>query len=50
MSEWQQYDHHDTLVCQLSDKQQAELIEAWQQSGSFDEVIVEAQQTQGIAQ
>ena len=52
--EWQQFDHHDTKQCLLSDKQQAELIERWQQHSdklqSFDDVIVEAQQVQGVAQ
>lgn len=27
-----------------------EPISAWQQSGSFDDVIIEARQTQGVAQ
>lgn len=48
-----QYSHHDTQRCILSDKQQAELIEQWQQHSdklqSFDDVIVEAQQAQGVS-
>ena len=48
--QWQQFDHHDTQQCKLSDDEQKALIKAWQQSGSFkpsfDDVIIEAQQTQ----
>ena len=48
--QWAQFDHHDTKQCLLSDDESATLIEAWQQSGSFkpsfDDVIIEAQQTQ----
>jgi len=44
--QWAQFDHHDTKQCLLSDDEAATLIEAWQQSGSFDDVIIEAQQTQ----
>lgn len=44
--QWAQFDHHDTKQCLLSDGEQRALIKAWQQSGSFDDVIVEAQQTQ----
>ena len=48
---YSQYSHHDTTRCLLSDKQQAELIERWQQHSdklqSFDDVIIEAQQAQG---
>ena len=45
--EWQQFDHHDTLAWKLTDDEERELIQAWQQSESFDDVIVEAQQAQG---
>ena len=48
--QWQQFDHHDTKQCLLSDDEQRALISAWQQSDSFDDVIIEAQQTQGVAQ
>lgn len=52
--EWRQFDHHDTKRCLLSDKQQVELIEAWQQNSdklqSFDDVIVEAQKSMNIKQ
>lgn len=44
--QWAQFDRHDTKQHTLTDDQERELIEAWQQSGSFDDVIVEAQQTQ----
>ena len=44
--QWTQFDHHDTKQCLLSDDEQKALIKAWQQSGSFDDVIIEAQQTQ----
>ena len=44
--QWQQFDHHDTKQCLLSDDEQRALISAWQQSDSFDDVIIEAQQTQ----
>ena len=53
MNEWQ-HDQHDTAHCQLTELQQAELIEQWQQSESFkpsfDDVIAEAQQTMNIRQ
>lgn len=39
--QWQQFDHHDTKQCLLSDGEQTALIKAWQQSGSFDETINE---------
>lgn len=45
-NEWQQFDHHDTQQCKLSDDEQKALIKAWQQSGSFEDTIKEAQQTQ----
>ena len=49
-----QYSHHDTTRCLLSDKQQAELIERWQKYSdklqSFDDVIIEAQQTMNVRQ
>jgi len=41
--QWAQFDHHDTKQCLLSDDEAATLIEAWQQSGSFDDVIAEIQ-------
>ena len=47
--EWQQFDHHDTKQCLLTDDEERKLIQAWQQSESFDDVIVEAQQAQGVA-
>ena len=37
--QWQQFDHHDTLTFKLTNDQQRELIEAWQQSESFDDVV-----------
>lgn len=48
--QWQQFDHHDTLTFKLTDDEQRKLISAWQQSESFDDAIVEAQQAQGVAQ
>ena len=48
--QWAQYDHHDTKQHALTNEQEKQLIAAWQQSESFDEVIIEAQQTQGVAQ
>ena len=52
--QWAQFDHHSEKQCLLSDDEQTALIKAWQQSGSFkpsfDDVIIEAQQTQGVAQ
>ena len=48
--QWQQFDHHDTLSFKLTDDEERKLINAWQQSESFDDVIVEAQQAQGVAQ
>ena len=48
--QWQQFDHHDTLSFKLTDDEERELIESWQQSGSFDDVIIEAQQTQNVRQ
>lgn len=44
--QWAQFDHHDTKQCLLSDDEQRVLISAWQQSESFDDVIIEVQQTQ----
>ena len=44
--QWAQFDHHDTKQCLLSDDEQTALIKARQQSGGFDDVIIEAQQTQ----
>ena len=41
--QWQQFDHHDTKQCLLSDDEQTALIKAWQQSGSFEDVITEMQ-------
>ena len=41
--QWQQFDHHDTQQCLLSDDEQKALIKAWQQSGSFEDVIAEIQ-------
>ncbi len=46
--QWQQFDHHDTQQCKMTDIEQTALIKAWQQSESFDDVIIEAQQTQNI--
>ena len=40
-SEWQQFDHHDTKQCLLSDGEQTALIKAWQQSESFEDTIEE---------
>lgn len=48
--QWAQFDHHDTKQCLLSDDEQRALISAWQQSESFDDVIIEAQQTQNVRQ
>ena len=48
--QWAQFDHHDTKRHTLTNEQEKQLIAAWQQSESFDEVIIEAQQTQGVAQ
>ena len=48
--QWQQFDHHDTKQRLLSDDEERELIQAWQQSESFDDVIIEAQQAEGITQ
>ncbi|WLG12813.1 hypothetical protein Q6344_09355 [Psychrobacter cibarius] len=48
--QWQAYDHHDTLTFRLTDDEERKLISAWQQSESFDDVIIEAQQTQNIRQ
>lgn len=48
--EWAQFDHHSEKQCLLSDDEQTALIKAWQQSESFDDVIIEAQQVQGVAQ
>ncbi len=28
-AQWQQYDHHDTLQCKLTESEQAELIKAY---------------------
>ena len=48
--QWQQFDHHDTLAWKLTDDDEKQLIAAWKQSGSFDDVIIEAQQTQNVRQ
>jgi len=48
--QWQQFDHHDTLAWKLTDDEERELIQAWKQSGSFDDVIIEAQQKQNVRQ
>ena len=48
--QWQQFSHHDTKQHALTNEQEKQLIAAWQQSESFDDVIIEAQQTQGVAQ
>lgn len=48
--QWQQFDHHDTLSFKLTDDEQRNLISAWQQSESFDDVIVEAQHSQNVRQ
>ena len=48
--QWAQFDHHDTKQHALTNEQEKQLIAAWQQSESFDEVIIEAQQIQGVAQ
>lgn len=47
--QWAQFDHHDTRAWELTNDEERELIQAWKQSGSFDDVIIEAQQTQGVA-
>ncbi|MGP5535333.1 hypothetical protein ACTXMF_12205 [Psychrobacter celer] len=46
--QWPQFDHHDTKRHTLTDDEERELISVWQQSESFDDVIIEAQQTQGV--
>ena len=48
--QWAQFSHHDTASFKLTDDEERELISAWQQSESFDDVIIEAQQTQNIRQ
>lgn len=48
--QWAQFSHHDTRAFKLTDDEERELIKAWQQSGSFDDVINEAQQTQNVRQ
>ena len=48
--QWQQFSHHDTLAWKLTDDEERKLIAAWQQSESFDDVIIEAQQAQGVRQ
>ena len=48
--QWAQFDHHDTKRHTLTDDEERELIESWQQSESFDDVIIEAQQAQGVTQ
>ena len=48
--QWAQFDHHDMLSFKLTNDEQRKLISAWQQSESFDNVIIEAQQTQNIRQ
>ncbi len=41
--EWQQYDHHDTKMCKLTDSEQAELIKAYDafysRLDTFDDVV-----------
>ena len=39
--QWQQFDHHDTKQCKMTDSEQRVLIKAWQQSGSFEDTIKE---------
>ena len=41
--QWAQFDYHSEKQCLLSDDEQRALIKAWQQSGSFDDVIAEIQ-------
>lgn len=48
--QWAQFSHHDAPAFKLTDDEERELIKAWQQSGSFDDVIIEAQQTQNVRQ
>lgn len=50
--QWQQsgQDAHDIKMYQPGDSQEAALIAAWQQSGSFDDVVTEAQRAQGVMQ
>lgn len=48
--QWAQFDHHDAPAFKLSNHEERELIKSWQQSGSFDDVIIEAQQTQNVRQ
>lgn len=33
--QWQQFSHHDTLAWKLTDDEERELINAWQQSHIF---------------
>ena len=48
--QWPQFDHHDTKRHALTDEQEKQLIAAWQQSESFDDVIIEAQKSMNIRQ
>ena len=48
--QWQQFDHHDTKRHTLTDDEERKLISAWQQSESFDDVIIEAQKSMNIKQ
>lgn len=49
--QWPQFDHHDaTLSFKLTNDEERKTIAAWQQSESFDDVIVEAQQSMNIKQ
>lgn len=48
--QWAQFDHHDTLAFKLTDDEERKLINAWQQSESFDDVIIEAQHSLNVRQ
>lgn len=48
--QWQQFDHHDALSFKLTNDEERKLIAAWQQSESFDDVIIEAQHSQNVRQ
>lgn len=48
--QWAQFDHHDTLSFKLTDDEERKLINAWQQSESFDDVIIEAQHSLNVRQ
>ncbi len=48
--QWQQFDHHDTKRHTLTDEQERDLVAAWQQSESFDDVIIEAQKSMNLKQ